>query len=385
MFSDLVGSTALSARMDPEDLREVISAYQKCVAETVQRFGGFVAKYMGDGVLIYFGYPQAHEDDAERAVRAGLELVAAVGALKTHAPLQTRVGIATGLVVVGDLIGSGASQEQAIVGETPNLAARLQGVAEPNSVVIAESTRKLVGNLFELEDLGAQDLKGIAGPVRAWAALRPASVESRFDALHASGLTELVGREEELELLLRRWSKAKTGEGQVVLLSGEPGIGKSRLTAALLERLATSRTRACAISAHRSTPTARFIRSSARWNVPLDSRTTTRRKRSSTNSMRCWRRASTSSQDAALFAEMLSLPNDGRYPDARTDPAATAAENAGSAHCATGGAVAVQDPVLMIFEDAHWADPTSLEVLRSDGGPDSKPWRVADHYVPAGV
>ena len=223
MFSDLVGSTALSARMDPEDLREVISAYQKCVAETVQRFGGFVAKYMGDGVLVYFGYPQAHEDDAERAVRAGLELVAAVGALKTHAPLQTRVGIATGLVVVGDLIGSGASQEQAIVGETPNLAARLQGIAEPNSVVIAESTRKLVGNLFELEDLGAQDLKGIAGPVRAWAALRPASVESRFEAFHASGLTELVGREEELELLLRRWSKAKTGEGQVVLLSGEAG------------------------------------------------------------------------------------------------------------------------------------------------------------------
>ena len=170
MFSDLVGSTALAARMDPEDLREVISAYQKCVAETVRRFGGFVAKYMGDGVLIYFGYPQAHEDDAERAVRAGLELVAAVSDLKTHAPLQTRVGIATGLVVVGDLIGSGASQEQAIVGETPNLAARLQGVAEPNSVVIAESTRKLVGNLFELEDLGAKDLKGIAGPVRAWAA-----------------------------------------------------------------------------------------------------------------------------------------------------------------------------------------------------------------------
>jgi class 3 adenylate cyclase len=165
MFSDLVGSTALAARMDPEDLREVISAYQKCVAVTVQRFGGFVAKYMGDGVLIYFGYPQAHEDDAERAVRAGLELVAAVSSLNARAPLQTRVGTATGLVVVGDLIGTGASQEQAIVGETPNLAARLQGVAEPNSVVIAESTRKLVGNLFELEDLGAQVLKGISGPV----------------------------------------------------------------------------------------------------------------------------------------------------------------------------------------------------------------------------
>ena len=171
MFSDLVGSTALSARMDPEDLREVISAYQKCVAETVQGFGGFVAKFMGDGVLVYFGYPQAHEDDAERAVRAGLELVAAVGGLKTHAPLQTRVGIATGLVVVGDLIGSGASQEQAIVGETPNLAARLQGVAGPHSVVIAESTRRLVGSLFELEDLGSQELKGISGTVRAWAAL----------------------------------------------------------------------------------------------------------------------------------------------------------------------------------------------------------------------
>jgi class 3 adenylate cyclase len=191
MFSDLVGSTALSTRMDPEDLREVISAYQNCVAETVQRFGGFVAKYMGDGVLVYFGYPQAHEDDAERAVRAGLELVAAVGQLKTHAPLQTRVGIATGLVVVGDLIGSGASQEQAIVGETPNLAARLQGVAEANSVVIGESTRKLVGNLFELQDLGMQELKGISGPVRAWAALRSASIESRFDALHARGLTRL--------------------------------------------------------------------------------------------------------------------------------------------------------------------------------------------------
>ena len=179
MFSDLVGSTALSARMDPEDLREVISAYQKCVAETVQRFGGFVAKYMGDGVLIYFGYPQAHEDDAERAVRAGLELVAAVGALKTHAPLQTRVGIATGLVVVGDLIGSGASQEQAIVGETPNLAARLQGVAEPNSVVDRGEHAEALGNLFELEDLGAQ---GPQGHRRAGASLGGTSGELRWRA-----------------------------------------------------------------------------------------------------------------------------------------------------------------------------------------------------------
>ena len=238
MFSDLVGSTALSARMDPEDLREVISAYQKCVAETVQRFGGFVAKYMGDGVLIYFGYPQAHEDDADRAVRAGLEVIAAVSALKSPVPLQTRVGIATGMVVVGDLIGSGEAQERGIVGETPNLAARLQGIAEPNMVVIADGTRQLIGDLFELQYLGSKDLKGIAGPVRGWAALRPGSAEGRFEALHGSGLTALVGREEELDLLLRRWSKAKTGEGQVVLLSGEAGIGKSRLTAALLERLA---------------------------------------------------------------------------------------------------------------------------------------------------
>ena len=238
MFSDLVGSTALSARIDPEDLREVISAYQKCVADTVRRFDGFLAKYMGDGVLIYFGYPLAHEDDAERAVRAGLEVVAAITALKSSVPLQTRIGVATGLVVVGDLIGSGEAQERGIVGETPNLAARLQGIAEPNMVVIAEGTRRLLGNLFELEDLGPKDLKGIAGPVRAWAALRGSSAEGRFEAMHTSDLTDLVGREEELELLLRRWSRAKSGEGQVVLLSGEAGIGKSRLTTALLERLA---------------------------------------------------------------------------------------------------------------------------------------------------
>jgi class 3 adenylate cyclase len=212
MFSDLVGSTALSARMDPEDLREVISAYQKWVAETVQRFGGFVAKYMGDGVLVYFGYPQAHEDDAERAVRAALELVQAVSNLKSSAPLQTRVGIATGLVVVGDLVGSGEAQERSIVGETPNLAARLQGIAEPNTVVIAESTRKLLGNLFELEDLGGKEVKGIAGAVRAWIALRVSSVESRFEAQHETNLSPLVGRDEEFELLRRRCGRQRSGK-----------------------------------------------------------------------------------------------------------------------------------------------------------------------------
>jgi hypothetical protein len=269
---------------------------------------------MGDGVLIYFGYPQAHEDDAERAVRAGLELVAAVGGLKTHAPLQTRVGIATGLVVVGDLIGSGASQEQAIVGETPNLAARLQGIAEPNSVVIAESTRKLVGNLFELRDLGAQDLKGIAGPIGAWAALRPSSIESRFEALHAGGLTELVGREEEFDLLLRRWSKAKTGEGQVVLLSGEAGIGKSRLTAALLERLAAEpHTRLRYFCSPQHTDSALYpIISQMERAAGLTHEDTAQAKLDKLDALLA--RSFTPRQDTALLADMVSLTNDGRYP-----------------------------------------------------------------------
>jgi class 3 adenylate cyclase len=362
MFSDLVGSTALSARMDPEDLREVISAYQKCVAETVRRFGGFVAKYMGDGVLIYFGYPQAHEDDAERAVRAGLELVAAVSALKTHAPLQTRVGIATGLVVVGDLIGSGSAQEQAIVGETPNLAARLQGVAEPNSVVIAESTRKLVGNLFELDDLGAEHLKGISGPVRAWAALRPSSVESRFEAMHASGLIELVGREEELELLLRRWSKAKAGEGQVVLLSGEPGIGKSRLTAALLDRLAAetnTRLRYFCSPQHTDSafhPIISQMERAARFTF-ADSGQVKFNKLETVLAL-----SSTSKEDAALFAEMLSLPNDGRYVALELTPQQRRQKTLDALFTQVE-TFARKSPVLMIFEDAHWSDPTSLEAF----------------------
>src|SRR3974390_3567933 len=206
MFCDLVGSTALSARLDPEDLREVIAAYHRCTAEIVRRSGGFVSQYLGDGVLVYFGYPQAHEDDAERAVRAALELIAAVAELNTSVTLQARVGIATGVVVVGDVVDAGGSQERGIVGATPNLAARLQGLAEPSMVVIAESTRKLLGNLFDLADLGDREVKGIAGPVHAWAALRASSLESRFEALHAASLTALVGREEEIELLLRRWS-----------------------------------------------------------------------------------------------------------------------------------------------------------------------------------
>ena len=362
MFSDLVGSTALSARMDPEDLREVISAYQTRVAETVGRFDGFVAKYMGDGVLIYFGYPKAHEDDAERAVRAGLELVVAVGGLKTHAPLQTRVGIATGLVVVGDLIGSGASQEQAIVGETPNLAARLQGIAEPNSVVIADSTRKLLGNLFDLEDLGAQDLKGITGPARASAVLRASSAEGRFEAMHATGLTDLVGREEELDLLLRRWSKAKTGEGQVVLISGEAGIGKSRLTAVLLEQLAAeSHTRLRYFCSPQHTDSAFYpIISQMQRAAGLTYDDTTQAKLDKLDTVLV--QSSTPRQDAALFAEMLSLPDDGRYPKLELAPQQRRQRTL-EALTTQIEALSHQRPVLMIFEDAHWIDPTSLEAL----------------------
>jgi class 3 adenylate cyclase/tetratricopeptide (TPR) repeat protein len=362
MFSDLVGSTALSARMDPEDLREVISAYQKCVAETVRRFGGFVAKYMGDGVLVYFGYPQAHEDDAERAVRAGLELIAAMTALKTRTALQTRVGIATGIVVVGDLIGSGEAQERGIVGETPNLSARLQGIADPNTVVIAEATRKLLGNLFELDDLGAKDLKGIAGPVRAFAALRASSAEGRFEALHTTGLTALVGREEEFELLLRRWSRAKRGEGQVVLLSGEPGIGKSRLTAALLESVAgephTRLRYFC--SPQRADSALHPIIGQMERAAGLTHDDKPQAKLDKLDAVLA--QTSTSPRDAALFAEMLSLPNDGRYPALELTPEQRRQRTL-EALTSQLARLALHNPVLMILEDAHWVEPTSLEVF----------------------
>ncbi|WP_024514375.1 adenylate/guanylate cyclase domain-containing protein [Bradyrhizobium sp. Tv2a-2] len=363
MFSDLVGSTSLSARMDPEDLREIISAYQTCVAGAVRRFEGFVAKYMGDGVLNYFGYPQAHEDDAERAVRAALEAIAAVGALKLSVPLQTRVGIATGMVVVGDLIGSGEAQERGIVGETPNLAARLQGVAEPNAVVIAESTRRLLGNLFELKDLGPQDLKGIPGNIRAWAALRSSSAEGRFEALHAGRrLTELIGRQEEQDVLLRRWSMAKTGQGQVVLLSGEPGIGKSRLTAAVMEELASEpHTRLRYFCTPQHTDSALFpIIGQMERAAGLTHDDTAKAKLDKLDNLLV--RTLTSTQDTALFAEMLSLPNDGRYSALKFTPQQRRQKTL-EALVSQLEALTRQNPVLMIFEDAHWIDPTSLEAI----------------------
>ena len=365
MFCDLVGSTALSGRLDPEDLRGIIGAYHRCCAELIERCGGFVAKYMGDGVLAYFGYPQAHEHDAERAVQAGLAIVEAAPKLVTIAgsPLQVRVGIATGLVVVGDVIGSGEAQERGIVGETPNLAARLQGIAEPNMVVIAEGTRRLLGNLFELEDLGAKDLKGIAGPVRAFAALRVSTVESRFDALHASGLTALVGREEEIELLLRRWSRAKTGEGQVVLLSGEGGIGKSRLTAALLEHLATElHTRLRYFCSPQHTDSAFYPIIGQMERAAGFRRDDTAEQRldklkavlsQGTNDLR---------EVVPLIADLLSISTGDRYPPIDLKPQKRK-EKTLAALIAQVEGLSAKEPVLMVFEDVHWSDATTRESL----------------------
>ena len=364
MFCDLVGSTELSSRLDPEDMRSIIGAYHGCCAEQVQLNGGFVAKYMGDGVLVYFGYPQAHEDDAERAVRTGLALVAAVPKLSTAAgaTLQVRVGIATGLVVVGDLIGSGEAQERGIVGETPNLAARLQAAAEPNMVVMADSTRKLIGDLFVLEDLGTKDLKGIAAPVGAWAALRASSMESRFEALHATGLTALVGREEETELLLRRWSKVQAGEGQVVLLSGEAGIGKSRLTAVLLQKLARephARLRYFCSPRHTNSPFHPIIGQMERA-AGMAHDDTQQSKLDKLDAVLA--NTSCSKEDAALLAELLSLPNDGRHPLLELQPEQRR-QRMLDALIGRMEALTRQNPVLMILEDAQWTDPTSLEVF----------------------
>jgi class 3 adenylate cyclase/predicted ATPase len=362
MFSDLVGSTALSTQLDAEDLREIISSYQTCVTATVRRFDGVVAKYMGDGVLIYFGYPSAHEDDAERAVHAGLELTAAVAALDFPVPLQVRVGIATGLVVVGDLIGSGEAQERGIVGATPNLAARLQSIAAPNTIVIAEATRRLLRNIFELDDLGLQNIKGIGEPMRAWAVLRARSIESRFDAEHANNFTPLVARERELELLLRSWRTAVGGQGCVVQLAGEPGIGKSRLVATLEEQIsaeAHARLRYFCSPLHADSaffPIIRQIERAAGFThsdgAPERLEKLDAALRDSLGSM----------EDRALVADLMSLANDGRYPYIFLD-AQDKRQRTLSVLLRWLGVLARHKPVLIVFEDLHWIDPTSLELV----------------------
>jgi class 3 adenylate cyclase len=364
MFCDLVGSTALSATLDPEDLREIIGAYHRCCAGLVERNGGFVAKYMGDGVLIYFGYPQAHEHGAERAVRTGLALVEGVPNLATNAglPLQVRVGIATGLVIVGDLIGAGAAQEQAVVGETPNLAARLQALAEPGAVVIASSTRKLTGGLFEYRDLGTVALKGFAENVQAWQVLAASAAESRFEALRAT-TTPLVGREEEIDLLLRRWGQAKRGDGCVVLVAGEPGIGKSRVAQTILERLSAephTRLRYFCSPHHQDSalyPSIAQLERAAGF------------RRDDTDEQRLDKLEAVLAQGSKnlteafpLMAALLSIPTTDRYPSPNLTPQKQK-EKTLLAQLAQVEGLAAQQPVLMVFEDVQWSDPTSRESL----------------------
>jgi class 3 adenylate cyclase len=360
MFCDLVGSTPLSTRFDPEDLREIVGAYHRCVTDTVGRFSGFVAKYMGDGVLVYFGYPEAHEDDAERAARAGLGVIDAVCRLATQEPLNVRIGIASGLVVVGDLIGVGAAQERGVVGETPNLAARLQALARPGTLVVADSTRRQVGTLFEIEDLGPQPLAGFAGPQPAWRVVGESGVVSRFEALR-SGTTPLVGRDDELDLLSRRWQQAKSGEGRVVLVSGEPGIGKSRLTAALSAHIETephTRLRYFCSPHDQESALYPFIGQLERAaGFARDDTTATR-----LDKLEALLGDGAEPGDLSLIAEMLSLSGGERFPPLDLSPQRKK-ERTLAALLRQLQALARRQPVLMIFEDLHWIDPTSRELL----------------------
>ena len=359
MFCDLAGSTALLTRFDPEDLRELIGDYHRAVANTVGRFDGFVAKYMGDGVLIYFGYPQAHEDDAERAVRAGLAVIEAVGRLPAREDLRVRLGIATGITVVGDLLGEGAAQERGVVGQTPNLAARLQALAAPNTLVIGEVTRRQVGALFDLADLGSQALAGFTEPQPAWQVLGESAMLSRFEALR-SGETPLIGREEEIALLVRRWQHVKSGEGRVVLISGEPGIGKSRLTAALSEHIGTdphTRLRYFCSPHHQDSALHPFITQLERAagfarDDTVDARLGKLRALLAPGSR--------GDDDIALLTELLSLPSSAA--ELNLSPQRKR-EKLFDALLGQLEAEARHRPVLMVFEDAHWIDPTSRELL----------------------
>jgi class 3 adenylate cyclase len=359
MFCDLVGSTPLSTRHDPEDLREIVGGYHRCVADAVARFAGFVAKYMGDGVLIYFGYREAHEDDAERAVRAGLAVIDAVGRLPTPERLNAQLGIASGLVVVGDLIGAGSAQERGVVGETPNLAARLQTLAQPGTFVIAESTRRQIGTLFEIEDLGPQNLAGFARPQHAWRVVGESGIVSRFEALRSEA-SPLVGRDEELELLVRRWQQAKTSEGRVVLISGEPGIGKSRLTAALSQAIQSNphtRLRYFCSPHNQDSALYPFITQLERA-AGFERDDTAEEKLGKLRELLA--PGARGDDEIELLPELLSLPNSAG--DLNLSPQRKR-EMLFEGLLHQLEALARSRPVLMVLEDAHWIDPTTRELL----------------------
>ena len=328
MFVDLVGSTALSARLDPEEMREVLRAYQNTVTGEIARFDGHVAKLMGDGVLAYFGWPRAHEDEAERAVRAGLAIAEAVGRLATPAgePLAARVGIATGLVVVGDLVGEGAAREEAVVGETPNLAARLQEAAAPGAVVVADGTRRLLGEVFELRELGPTRLKGFARPVVGFEVLGERPADSRFEARRPGRPPPMVGRDQELALVLERWRQAAAGEGQAVLLVGEAGIGKSRLVRAVARRgRGRASTPRSATSARPTTPARRSGRWPSSSASPPASSPPTPRRRGSTSSRRCCARGRRTSARRRRWSRRCSGSTPARATRRRTSPRSSGA------------------------------------------------------------
>jgi class 3 adenylate cyclase len=365
MFSDLAGSTALSARLDPEDMREVIRAYQDACSGAVARYDGFVAKFMGDGVLAYFGFPRAHEEDAERAVRAGLDIAAVVAKLETRAneKLVVRIGIATGIVVVGDLVGQGSAQEQAVVGETPNLAARLQALAEPGAVVIAESTRRLLGGAFELEPLGPRALKGFDAPVPAWAVLREAENVSRFEASRSQRLTPFVGREHEVALLLDRWRDSSEGEGQVALISGEAGIGKSRILAALRERIGDEPyVRVRYHCSPHFVNDAFYPISSQIWHAAGFVSGEPAAARLDKLEALIARSGLEPIDVAPFLATLLSVPFEGRYSALEMAPSEQK-ERTIAALIALLEGLTGEGPLLALLEDAHWIDPTSLDVF----------------------